>query len=452
MKKVIVTSAIAIVLVLVVMSGAALACPCDIPELGTGTSNVGGGRIYNLVNTSMAVLNDTCYVMYAGGGTAPKEALWPWRLFVKKKTAADPEWVFTGGGSYWLNSNPNKVTNPYFYEMQLIVFQNHVYAVFAETDGDGNSNGNGHKVIRVKRYDETADTWTFVDSDPVLGLSSEFWPGQYDSHWSYINPQVVATNDALYVAWTEYSPRGGAADGLTVIKKYDGAAWSTLPTTGLPATYKGDNSPTGLIERSLTLGKYQGKLVLGWNWFFYKERLPFQALRVSRYDDADDTWKPISQNWVNVDLYTKVGGGQFVEHKGNLYVLFEENSLNPATSTWGAPYRLFVKRFDGIVDGKWAWTLVGEGPVRSSATVTNPLLVSDADDLTVVSWDAQKLYVDRLNGAAWQTVRTVEQVVAPYSYYMYAPSISATSYGSEVFLNWHANDGAPGLLLSAYLD
>jgi hypothetical protein len=41
-----------------------------------------------------------------------------------------------------------------------------------------------------------------------------------------MNPKVVATNDGLYVAWTEFSPVGGAADGLTVIKKgLRGSEW-----------------------------------------------------------------------------------------------------------------------------------------------------------------------------------------------------------------------------------
>jgi hypothetical protein len=463
MKRIIATSTFAIVLVLFVVSGAALACPCGLPELGTPPSNIGGDRIYNLVNASVVVLNNTCYAMYAGGGAAPKEPFWQWRLFVKKKTSDNPSWEYTGGGDHWLNSNPNEVTNPYFYEMQLVVFQSHVYAVFAETDGDGNSNGNGHKVIRVKRYDEAADTWTFVDFDPVrpernpqLGLSREFWPGADEWHWSYINPQVLATADGLYVAWTEYSPVNGAANGLTVIKKYDGAAWTTLPRTGLPDLYKGDNSPVGLVERSLTLGQYQGKLVLGWNWFFYQDQVPFQALRVSIYDDTSHTWSQISPNWVNVDVKTSAGSGQFVEHEGKLYVLFAENTFYPATGTSGPPLRLFVKRFDGKdpVTLKWTWTLVGGGAVRSSATVTNPILVNDDDGVTVVSWDAQELHVDRFDGTAWQTIGTSGEgnVVAPYTYYMYAPSISATSQNGDVVLNWHANDGNPGLLLSAYID
>lgn len=449
--------AIVVAIGLAVGNNAAQACPCT-PDLGIAASDVGGGHLSKVNGMSIAVLNDECYVMYAGSKSQAVQDN-PWHLYVKKMTC-DKGWVLTNGGNR-LNWYPDKATNPYFYEFKLIVFQDHLYAVFAETDGDGDSNGNGHKIVHVKRYDQSTDTWEFVEGNPTkdtrLGLSRPFYPGGNVSHWSYFNTNgVVATNDALYVSWSEYVDPGNAPSGKPVIRKYSKQAgsenftWTTLSGNGLPDCQPEPNHAG--ITGSIGLGEYQGKPVLAYAMWSIRNDAPQVSLRVAMYDEAGKTWTQISRNWLNNSENTYAGGGLLVKHQDQLYIIWKESTYNPNLLN-NPPYKLFVKVYGGddpaTPNIEKEWGLVGTGAIRSSSVVSNPLLLSDNNGLTAVSWDANELYVDRFNGTAWETIGTSGQqdVVAPYCYYVYSPSIDAVSYGCRIYLAWQVNDGNPGTLI-----
>ncbi len=416
MKKNVLTFVLAIAMGFVAGSMKAQACTCEnmLPQLGTGTSDV-ASPTNNTV--SMAFWDDECYVLYINR----------WRMYVKRSTPEEtwaPTHVSTDG-TQPINFYPDKTTNPYPYEAQLVVFQGNLYAVFSESDGDGTTDGQGHKIVHVSRYDKAIDDWTFVDQAQTppppagyerTGLGYPFYPGPDVWHWTYRTYNgVVATNCALYVAMNP---------GQVVIWKYDGTSWTILPTTGLP-------TPTqGLIAATIGLGHHQGSLVLAYQ--YYRASTGEKSLVVAKFDATTLSWSNIS-GWLNVGTDVNAHPALLAQYAGGLYAAWRETTLGQTE-----PSRLYVKRYDGGT----TWTLLGSGAVHTSypVLVANPLILCDyllgdslgaptAPGLTLVSWHDSRLYVDRFNGTAWDTIATTAEanVWNPFSDYTIAPTTAATS-------------------------
>jgi hypothetical protein len=419
---------------------AAQACTCEkaLQQLGSGYADI-AGPINNSVG--MTVYQEECYVMFAPGGADANGVSNWWRLYVKR---SDPikGWVTTNGGKP-INFNDSVNTAPYFYEFRMVVFKDRLHVVFAESDGRGN------KIIHVSRYDKSTDSWQFVDEPRKkyahLGLCSQFYWNWDVYHWSYINyNNIAATNDALFVGWGEYNDTGNDPQGEMVIMKmvYDENGqyiWERLPTTGIKSNIS--DVPAGL-------GHYNGKLVMGIQRAWNNNQ---KFLGVAMYDDSVKSWVKIS-DWLNVDTLASAAPGLITQHDCKLYIAWREKGT-------AETYNLYVKQY---VSGT-TWNLVGSGPIHASIPVKpdNPIvlcetLLSDNNGLTLVAWHNSELYVDRFDGYAWYAVGTTGtgKVWNPFSCYVTAPSITATSYNNKIFLAWLgvSNTFTGKHLLAAYTD
>jgi hypothetical protein len=220
-------------------------------------------------------------------------------------------------GNYWSNVDGNGpyginyASLQYAYFPTLCVFNNALYAAWQE------NNSSNISQLRVKRYDG-GGTWTFVDGGGVNGLN-------YDNNSQLGDPMSLASySGKMYLFWSE--------DYTVRAKQYDGSSWTTAVDGG-----SGWNHNSAFGGFSPSCYSYD-KLYVAWE----QNPVPRQV-RAASYDGTTKTF--IDGNAIGIGINNtttnRAHTPKLIEYNGDLVAVWcEEN-----TSTSDSPTQIRAKKY-----------------------------------------------------------------------------------------------------------
>ncbi|HEX2934481.1 MAG TPA: Ig-like domain-containing protein [Bacteroidales bacterium] len=245
------------------------------------------------------------------------------RIRVKKYNGST--WTFVenytiGDGRTNINNLPVALA----IKVDIIVFNNELYATWVETE----PSGSGKQQIRVAKYN--GSVWSSIDG-------GTFWGINYDKAQNATNSTLCVFNNTLYAAWTENT----ASNVLQLrVKRYDGGSvWTFVDGNG--PTGLNYSTTTTLYDGPLSLSAYDGKMYAFW--------AEDNRVRVKRYDEtngwvADPADGGTGIGWCHSS--TNVAYYPFSFSYDKLYVTWEQNPI---------PRQVRVASYDGttrtFIDG-----------------------------------------------------------------------------------------------------
>jgi uncharacterized protein YjdB len=256
----------------------------------------------------------------------------------------------------------------------------------------------GDKVI-IKKYN--GGEWEELGS---AGIS--------DGSVNYANFSIAISEDNIpYLAY-----RDDANDSKVTVKKFDGATWETVGSSGFSATWVGQttiafdgNTPYVLFQTSTEGGGY--------------------LANVMKYDGS---------SWIELgggSISTWYGAGFAIDQTGTLYVCFGD----PENEN-----RLTVVKYSGT-----EWEVLGGGSISTNATNYSSITIDGNGDIYVAcntspeELGPEELLVKKFDGSTWETLGDVGSSMGTYS-----ASIAINS-NSIPFVAYVAGDG---ITVKQYLD
>lgn len=299
--------------------------------------NVGlNGNLIHSYHPDLKEFNNALYAIWVETG----------KIVVKSysngvlSTISDPE---------GLNVDPTKEAET----PKLAVFNNELFALWVERD---NANV---RILRVKKW----DGMFWVDDKNGLNV---------DSQEQALHPNLLSTNDAIYVAWSESSSVGYGVH----VKKFDGS-WESL---GRAASHTANNP---------SLAMFQSELY--GTWLELNSANHYQP-RIKKYNGQD--WVYVDNGGVNESVDSDNSNTSIIEFNKELYVVWVENGTNGAL--------LRVKRFNGA-----SWVAV-ENIATDIALLDSPPALKVFRNTLFATWTetngkAPQVRVKQFNGTSWSS-------------------------------------------------
>ncbi len=265
-------------------------------------------------NPTLAVFNGAVYAAWTELGTYDNKGAD--KIRISKYSNVGLVWEDVTGNVNGLNVDP---AIPAF-APSLAVLGNALYATWSE---------NGQ--IRVKKFD--GSNWTSAEEEGSTGLNNK----------GATTPSMVASNDALYVMWSEIDSGAYHLRG----KMYDGENWTSLDN-GVPG---GLNIKPSNIAVEPSLAIYKEKLYVAWEENNI-DRLDYQ-IRVKMYDGS--TWTSVDGGGpygLNINAGLRAAQAELVVFNNHLYVIWQEVKASTVY------LHIRAKKYDGT-----SWTSAdGGGP------------------------------------------------------------------------------------------
>ena len=221
-------------------------------------------------------------------------------------------------------TNINNLTVALAIKVDIIVFNNELYATWVETE----PSGSGILQIRVARFN--GSVWSSIDGGTFFGIN-------YDKTKNATNSTLCAFNNRLYAAWMENDASNIAQ---LRVKRYDGgSSWTFVDGNGL--TGLNYSTTTTLFDGPLSLSSYDGKMYAFW--------AESNRVRVKRYDEtngwvADPADGGTGIGWCHTSTNVAYYPASYSYDK--LYVTWEQNPI---------PRQVRVASYDGttrtFIDG-----------------------------------------------------------------------------------------------------
>jgi hypothetical protein len=286
--------------------------------------------------------------------------------------AASTGWVMIDGNSNSGISASESSGIPYVNGNSSTVFyKNSLYTAFVEVV-------NGFCRVRVKKFDTTTSTWSYVDGSSI---------GRNRAEKDAQRPSMIVFNNELYLIWDE-------AVQTVYVDKYDGTTWTKLDTVGL-------NKDTSKSASEAKLCVYNNKVYAAWG----EQNASNYNIRVSRYDGGT-TWTFIDGNLTTGINYNNTQAANkpcMAVYDNALYVAWTE--ISSANNV----YQMRVKKYDGT-----SWTSADNNLSLNLNTANRAerdiSFVSNNNNKLYLSWfeydSAWKasLVTKEYNGSSWETV------------------------------------------------
>ncbi len=307
----------------------------------------------------------------------------------------------------------NKDTTQHATLPQLSIFNNELYATWAEEDASAVTQ------IRVRKYDATR--WTWADGGGAAGLN-------VDPAKNATASEFAVYNNELYLTWSEAT----TLSTKVYVKKYNGSTWASVDSGG----FGGGSVGGGGAGESPQITPYGSHLYL--TYIQTKNLIPFtRQVYIFRYDGS--TWTQVDDgtdfmfNYLSHHAYMP----QLTVYGSDLYATWLENDGNN---------EIRMRKFNGTV-----WTDVDDGGldyVLNYATgqeALNPQLAVVGSDLymtwaeTDISLISQ-IRVRKYNGTTWTWADGGEDTGINYETGQNAVNPALVGFQDNLFVSWSEAD------------
>lgn len=263
-------------------------------------------------------------------------------------------------------------------KVDLIVFNNELYAAWIEQDGGGTN----YQQVRAAKFN--GSLWTNIDGGGNYGLNYNILASTY-----FVSLAVY--NNKLYVTWTENS----SSYAILHIKRYDGGStWTFIDGNSADGL---NYDPIKSVNNAPSLSSYNGKL-----YTFWSEN---SKIRVKQYDESS-RWTSGPDEGINGWNYSAINGA----YNPSCYVYgnYQYVSWENVATTTPVTRQIRVVSFDGVtknfIDGN-AMSGINQ---NTTMIAHNPKLIDYKGDLYAV-WNE-----DNGGSDATQQIRAKKYSLPPF--------------------------------------